>query len=47
MMCLASGKADAVLGWRPQHDLSGGLRKTIEWFRSHRDAHDRVTAARG
>jgi nucleoside-diphosphate-sugar epimerase len=40
-------KAAAVLGWRPRHDLARGLQKTIEWFRAHQDAHDRVTAARG
>ena len=40
-------KAAAVLGWRPRHDLARGLQKTIEWFRVHQDAHDRVTAARG
>ncbi len=40
-------KAAAVLGWRPQHDLSGGLRKTTEWFRVHEHTPNGVTAARG
>lgn len=32
--CLDSAKASAVLGWRPEVDLSEGLRRTVAHFRS-------------
>ena len=35
-------KAAAILGWQPSHDLSAGLRKTIEWFRTQEHIPDRV-----
>lgn len=33
-----------TLGWRPTHDLSSGLERTVEWYRSHRKLWD-VAAA--
>ncbi len=30
-------RARAVLGWRPRHDLSAGLDRTIAWYRRHLD----------
>ena len=30
---LDNTKARRLLGWRPQHDLAAGLRKTIAWYR--------------
>ncbi|MFH1404757.1 MAG: dTDP-glucose 4,6-dehydratase [Patescibacteria group bacterium] len=30
-------KAKKEFGWKPQVDLEEGLRRTIEWFRSHKD----------
>jgi CDP-glucose 4,6-dehydratase len=32
---LSSGKARSVLGWSPEHDLAGGLRKTVDWHRAY------------
>ncbi|MGI9123879.1 MAG: NAD-dependent epimerase/dehydratase family protein [Mycobacterium sp.] len=32
--CLDPGRAEAVLGWRPQVDLHEGVRRTAEYFRS-------------
>jgi nucleoside-diphosphate-sugar epimerase len=39
------GKAAALLGWRPAHDLIGGLRETIEWHRARPSLADHVTTA--
>ena len=25
------------LGWRPDHDLAGGLAATVRWYLDHRD----------
>lgn len=30
-------KIKTTLGWFPRHDLEGGLRETVEWFRSNPD----------
>lgn len=32
--CIDSGLAERVLGWRPEVELSEGLRRTVEFFRS-------------
>lgn len=32
---LDSGKAAAVLGWRPEVDLEAGLRMTVDWYRGY------------
>ncbi len=32
--CLAIAKAEKVLGWKPEVDVSAGLAKTVEWFRA-------------
>lgn len=32
---LANGKAQQVLGWKPQHTLEKGLAKTIEWYKGY------------
>jgi dTDP-glucose 4,6-dehydratase len=34
------------LGWRPRHDLEGGLRTTVQWYLDHRDWCERVQAGR-
>lgn len=28
-----NGKAAKVLGWKPEHSLEEGLRRTVEWVR--------------
>jgi GDP-L-fucose synthase len=35
--CLDTERASALLGWRAKVGFEEGLRKTIEWYRSHRD----------
>jgi CDP-glucose 4,6-dehydratase len=30
---LSAEKARRLFGWRPQFDLDGGLRRTIDWYR--------------
>lgn len=35
-----SRRAEAMLGWRPIHDLGSGLAKTVAWYRNHRDLWD-------
>jgi dTDP-glucose 4,6-dehydratase len=30
------------LGWQPKHSLSSGLRKTVEWYLSHKDWLDKI-----
>jgi CDP-glucose 4,6-dehydratase len=32
---LSAEKARSVLGWSAEHDLVGGLRKTIDWYRAY------------
>lgn len=34
---LSSEKARRMLGWEPQVPLEEGLRRTVEWYRAHRD----------
>jgi len=34
-LCLDSTKAKLALGWRPRVSLDAGIKKTIEWYRSH------------
>jgi nucleoside-diphosphate-sugar epimerase len=34
---VAIGKAERVLGWRPDVPLADGLRRTFEWFLSTRE----------
>jgi len=29
---LSSAKARNILGWKPKHNLSQGLQKTISWY---------------
>jgi len=39
-----------MLGWRPQHDLETGFRKTVNWFRDNPamlKAYDRMRSQRG
>jgi dTDP-glucose 4,6-dehydratase len=36
------GKAEHELGWRPLESFESGLRRTIDWYRSHRGWCDRV-----
>jgi UDP-glucose 4-epimerase len=33
--CLDVRRAAEVLGWRPSHDLTAGLAKTVAWFQTH------------
>jgi len=33
-----SGKLRALTGWRPEVELAEGLRRTLEWYRSHPEA---------
>jgi GDP-L-fucose synthase len=41
--CLDVSRIAAALGWRATTPLEAGLRKTIDWFQSHRDSFtDRV-----
>jgi CDP-glucose 4,6-dehydratase len=35
LLRLDSGKADALLGWRPAWDLEEGLARTAEWYGTH------------
>jgi GDP-L-fucose synthase len=35
--CLSAKRAAELLGWRAAVGLEDGLRRTIEWYRSHRD----------
>ncbi len=37
-MSLDSSKARQELGWRPQVSLDEGLRRTVEWFKSHSES---------
>jgi nucleoside-diphosphate-sugar epimerase len=37
------GKAAALLGWRPAHDLTSGLRETIEWYGARLRVSNHVT----
>ncbi|MCX7608389.1 MAG: dTDP-glucose 4,6-dehydratase, partial [Anaerolineales bacterium] len=30
-------KIQSELGWRPRHDLTSGLRATVEWYLNHLD----------
>jgi dTDP-glucose 4,6-dehydratase len=39
-------KIRTELGWQPRHDLSSGLRATVEWYVSHRDWCQQVQAGR-
>jgi CDP-glucose 4,6-dehydratase len=32
---LASGKAREVLGWSAGHDMTAGLKKTVDWYRAY------------
>jgi UDP-glucuronate 4-epimerase len=32
------GKAEKLLGWRPQVPIEEGLRRSVEWYRANRDA---------
>jgi dTDP-glucose 4,6-dehydratase len=32
-----ASKAQSELGWKPAHDLRGGLEKTVTWYLEHRD----------
>jgi CDP-glucose 4,6-dehydratase len=32
---LSAAKARSVLGWSAEHDLAGGLRKTVDWYRAY------------
>jgi CDP-glucose 4,6-dehydratase len=32
---LSSGKARKLLGWSAEHDMSGGLRKTVDWYQRY------------
>ncbi|HET7446270.1 MAG TPA: NAD-dependent epimerase/dehydratase family protein [Solirubrobacterales bacterium] len=34
---LDSSKLTAMTGWRPEVDLRGGLLRTLEWYRDHRE----------
>jgi dTDP-glucose 4,6-dehydratase len=33
-LCSNPGQAEAVLGWRPEHDLRTGISLTVEWIRA-------------
>lgn len=33
--CLDSKKAKVELGWQPKYSLNKGLKKTLEWFKTH------------
>ena len=35
-----TGRARLLLGWEPQVDLRGGLRRTIDWYAGHRAVWD-------
>jgi UDP-glucose 4-epimerase len=35
--CLDSSLIKQVLSWKPQTDLTQGIKKTIEWSRSQKD----------
>ena len=35
-----SRRAEAILGWRPVHDLDFGMAKTVAWYRDHRELWD-------
>ena len=35
---VSSARARELLGWMPSHTIEEGLRKTIEWYRGHREA---------
>ncbi len=39
-----AGKIQRELGWRPRHDLAGGLAATVRWYLEHRDWCDAVQA---
>jgi UDP-glucose 4-epimerase len=41
----AIGKAERVLGWRPQVSLNDGLARTVAWFRQSAEAAVHTTAA--
>lgn len=32
---LSSEKAQRLLGWKPQYELGGGLKKTVEWYKDY------------
>jgi CDP-glucose 4,6-dehydratase len=32
---LSSGKARSVLGWSAEHDITSGLRKTVDWYQAY------------
>lgn len=40
-----STKLRELTGWRPQVDLSAGLRRTLEWYRGHPEARPAASAA--
>ena len=35
--CLDTSRAEAMLGWRAAVGFEEGLRRTIAWYRDHRD----------
>jgi CDP-glucose 4,6-dehydratase len=43
---LDSSLARAALGWRPEWDLTEGLRRTADWYRAHREGEDVLATTR-
>ena len=41
-----STRAQCELGWRPAHDLAGGLAATVQWYLDHRDWCEAVSSGR-
>ena len=39
-----AARIEGELGWRPRHDLEGGLRATVRWYSEHRDWLDAVAS---
>lgn len=37
-----ANKIEKELGWRPQENFASGLRKTIEWYLTHPEWHQRI-----